>query len=399
MKGVRLGALFLVLLLILLAVIGTRFLERSLKTRLETGLGQAFGCTISSGRLEIHWPVRTLEVANLRIACPLSGSGPSQEIPPLVYVKRLSAHFELLSLLNRVMALDSLEVEDGKIQAISSGGRDNYRTFLSRWVSGVHPKVLSGGATIRRISIRRTDLSVRMADQELGVTFHASQALLRPNLFMNRFRLEVPNGTLTGEIGGRSIASSTLRATASFAEGGVPDLEILASSPSGSLKIQGQVLSFGTEPVVSLFVQGQGVLTGLAAFLPPGTPAPGGNLTFRTYLHGRVDHLRARAVVTGEELQVGGVGLRHLRMILSMSPGLLEARPVEVTVGRSRIRGRLWANLSGPHPMAKVRLHQVGHGGVMGTFSMSASGVVPLPKKPEEWGQFLSGLGHLAGVS
>ena len=399
MRGKGRWLLIVGILLIPLAMGGTRLLERSLKGRLETALGQSFGCAVTSRNLSIHWLGRRLEVTGLTVACPLSGSGPQKDVPPLLDVPRLSARFDLLSLLNRVIALDSLSVDRAMVSAVSLGDRNNYRDFLSRWVAGVHPKGLSGGATIRRISIRQTDLSVRFSDRQLGFTLHADRALLRPNLFMNRFRLEVFSGTIAAHISGRTLSSSSLRATASFAEGGVPDLEILAKSPGGLLSVQGQILSFGTEPVASLFVRGQGDLSGLAPLFPPKTRVPAGTLSFRTYLHGRVNHLRARAVVTAGTLEVGGVSLRNLRVILSMVPGLLEARPVEVTVGQSRIHGRLWADLSGSSPQAKVRVRETGKNGLMGAFSVTASGVVPLPRRPEDWGSFLKGLGHLAGVS
>ncbi len=217
MRGWRLGLLLLLPLLLLLVVGGTRLLERSLKTRLESGLGQAFGCAVSSGRLAIHWAGRSLEVTDLRLSCPLSGAGPSEPVPPLIHVRKISARVDLLSLLNRVIALDSLRVEEGRIEAVSWGPRDNYRDFLARWVAGVHPAGFSGGATIRRISLVRTDLSLKLPPRELGINFNAVRAVLRPNLFMNRFRLEVPEGRLEAEVSGRSLSSSSLRATATFA--------------------------------------------------------------------------------------------------------------------------------------------------------------------------------------
>ncbi|EQD24368.1 MAG: hypothetical protein D084_Lepto4C00459G0002 [Leptospirillum sp. Group IV 'UBA BS'] len=399
MRGWRLGLLLLLPVVVLLVLGGTRLLERSLKVRLETALGQAFGCRVSSGDLSIHWPERVLAVTDLRLVCPLSGTGPSETVPPLVFVRKISARVDILSLLNRVISLDSLRVEGGRISAVSWGPRDNYRDFLARWVAGVHPAGFSGGATIRRISLVRTDLSVRMADRGLGVTVHALRATLRPNLFMNRFRLEVPEGRLEAEVDRRVLSSSSLRATATFAEGGVPDLEIRTRSPGGRLSVQGQLLSFGTEPLASLFVRGTVDLRSLVPLLSGGTPVPEGTLAFRSYLHGRVNRLRARAVVTSSEISVGGHRLRDLRVILSMVPGLLEARPVEVTVGESRIRGRLWASLTGPAPRARVRVRETGRGGLMGAFTLTASGVVPLPRRPEDWGPFLAGLGHLAGVS
>jgi len=399
LRGWRLGLLLLLPLLLLLVLGGTRLLARSLKTRLESGLGQAFGCAVSSGGLAIHWAGRSLEVTDLQMSCPLSGSGPPQAVPPLVQIRRISARVDLLSLLNRVIALDSLRVEEGRIQAVSLGPRDNYRDFLARWVAGVHPAGFSGGATIRRISLVRSDLSLRLPSRGLGMTLLADRALLRPNLFMNRFRLEVPKGRLEAEVSGRSLSSSSLRATATFAEGGVPDLEIRTRSPGGDLSVQGQLLSFGTEPLASLFVRGTVDLRSLAPLLAGGTPLPGGRLAFRSYLHGPINRLRARAVVTSQEISVGGRNLRDLRVILSMVPGLIEARPVEVTVGESRIRGRLWASLTGPAPEARVRIRETGRGGLMGAFTLTASGVVPLPRRPEDWGPFLTGLGHIAGVS
>lgn len=399
MRGVRLGLLLLLPLLVLLGFAGTRLLEHSLKARLEVALGQSFGCSVGSGGFEIHWARRTVEVSNLTMTCPLSVSGPDRSVPPLVTIRKLSARVDILSLLNRVIALDSLSVDGGRVTAVSRASGDNYREVLERWAAGIHPEGLSGGATIRRISFVRTDLSILLADRGVGVTLHADRALLRPNLFMNRFRLEIPSGSLSTVVAGRTLASSTLRATASFAEGGLPDLEIRTDSPGGRLQVQGQILSFGTEPVASLFIQGRLTLASLVPLLPAGTPVPGGSMAFRSYLHGRIDRLRARAVVTAPELTLGGRRLRDLRVILSMVPGMLEARPVEVTVGESRIRGRLWANLAGPDPRARVRVRETGRGGIMGAFTLTASGVVPLPKKPEDWGTFLGGLGHLAGVS
>ena len=399
MRGVRLGLLLLLPLLLLLGLVGTHLLERSLKARFEGALGQSFGCTVGSGGFAIHWAARSVEVSNLTMACPFSGSGPSGSVPPLVFVRKLSARVDILSLLNRVIAIDSLSIEGGRVSAVSMGLRDNYREVLARWVAGVHPAGFSGGATIRRITLVRTDLSIRLADRDMGVTLHAARALLRPNLFMNRFRLDIPAGTLSADVGGRTLSSSSLRATASFAEGGVPDLEIRTGSPGGRLSVQGQILSFGTEPVASLFLRGRVDLASVAPLLPVGTSLPGGSLAFRSYLHGRVDRLRARAVITAPEITLGGRRLRDLRVILSMVPGMLEARPVDVTVGESRIRGRLWANLTGPDPRARVRVRETGKVGLMGAFTLTASGVVPLPRRPEDWGAFLAGLGHLAGVS
>ncbi len=399
MRGVRLGLLLLLPLLLLLGLVGTHLLERSLKARLEVALGQSFGCAVGTERFAIHWAARSVEVSKLTMSCPLSGSGPSGSVPPLVFIRKLSARVDILSLLNRVIALDSLSIEGGRVSALSMGSRDNYREVLARWVAGVHPAGFSGGATIRRITLLRTDLSVRLADRDVGATLHADRALLRPNLFMNRFRLEIPAGTLSGEVAGRTMDSSSLRATASFAEGGVPDLEIRTGSPRGRLSIQGQILSFGTEPVASLFLRGRVDLAALTPLLPAGTPVPGGLLSFRSYLHGRIDRLQARAVATAPDIAVGGRHLQNLRVILTMVPGMLEARPVEVTVGDSRIRGRLWANLTGPDPRARVRVRETGKGGLMGAFTLTASGVVPLPRRPGDWGAFLSGLGHLAGVS
>ena len=412
MTGFRLGLLAVLLIVLISGLVGTRILERSLRTHLESALNQTFGCEARAGKLAIHWTSRTLEVEGLSLLCPMARkeeggrrmlklfAPPSPK--PLVFVRRLEARFDLFSLLNRVVALESLKVEGGRVTALSTGTGDNYRAFLDRWISGAHP-ALSGAATIRTISIRDTDLSLNFADQGIEVTLHAVSGALKPNLFMNRFRLTIPSGSLSGKIHGHVVTSSFLRASASFAQGGVPDLDILARLKSGFLELQGQVLSFDTEPVVSLFAHGSLPLA-MAGELMRSTSGsdyapPEGSLEFQSYLHGRMNHLKARAVFSSSSLRVGSIHMTDLRMILSWRPGQLLARPVRLTLNGTKIDGRIRADLEGNHPVAFVEVNEKGKGGLMGTFVLSASGTIPLPSRPEGWEAFLASLKRLARVS
>ncbi len=387
---------------VLVAFEGTHLLERSIAGRTEAALSGAFGCAVRADGLSIDWFRRVIVMSGVSVACPLAGGvapkGRGEPVPPLLTVVRLKARFDPLSLLNRVIELDWLSVSGGRVVAVSREDGDNFRAFLARWVAGVRPEGFSASATIRRISFADTDLSLLFPDRKMGVTLHAVRALLRPNLFMNRFRLEIPSGTLSGTLSGRTLVSSRLRATASFAEGGVSDLEIVASSPGGHLRIAGQVLSFDREPEASLFVRGR---LGLASLGPlfPTPPALVGTLSFRGYLHGPVNRLRVRSVLSAPFLTVGTEVLSDIRIILALSPGQLLADPVRLTAGTTKITGRLLARFSSPFPKADVRLRERGKSGLLGPFSASASGRLPLPTRLEEWGKFLTGLGRLARVS
>jgi len=407
LTGFRLGLAAFLLAVLVSGFVGTRMLERSLKDRMESALGQTFGCQARAAGFFVHWTSRTLVVDGLTLSCPMKGKGGSPvsitesssgPVPPLVFVRRIEARFDLVSLLNRVMDLESLKIEGGKVSALSQGGQDNYRIFLSRWISGSRPAI-SGAATIRKISIGDTDLSLRFADQGLGVTLHAATGALKPNLFMNRFRLNIPSGSLAGEFGGRVLTFPFLKATASFAQGGVPDLDIVTRFKTGLMELEGQILSFDTEPVVSLFVRGKVPLEEIGPLLSAGSAPPEGVLTFRSYFHGRMNHLKGRAVFSSPSLHVGSVHLTDLRMILSWRPGEVLARPVRVTVDGTKITGQILADLTGAHPEAAVRLSEQGSGGLLGAFGISASGTIPLPSGTREWGDFLTRLGRLARVS
>ena len=405
----RLGLFALLLAGVALAgVEGTHLLERTLALRTQEALSGAFRCSVRLDGLSVDWFRRIIVMTGLSVSCPLAGSpvmarekgpqGGQPPVAPLLSIERLEARFEPLSLLNRVVEIDWLSVSGGRVQAVSGDSGDNFRAFLARWISGVRPRGISASATIRRISFSDTDVSLLFSDRKAGITLHAARALLRPNLFMNRFRLEIPSGSLSATLSGRTIVSSTLRATASFAHGGVSDLEVVASSPGGRLRVAGQVLSFDREPEASLFVRGRLALPSLAPLFPD-PPALAGTLDFRGYLHGAVNRLRARSVVSSPSLTLGGQTLSDIRVILTLAPGVLRVDPVRLTAGTTRIEGSVVARLSPPLPQAEVVLREQGRNALLGPFSVRASGRLPLPSRPEEWEGFFRDLGRLARLS
>ncbi|MGC8530157.1 MAG: hypothetical protein ACP5OP_08200 [Leptospirillia bacterium] len=404
----RLGLFALFLAGVALAgVEGTHLLERALALRTQAALSGAFRCSVRLDGLSVDWFRRVIVMRGLSVSCPLAGpQNKSQEkggqggaipVAPLLSIARLEARFEPLSLLNRVVEIDWLSVSGGRVRAISGDAGDNFRPFLARWIAGVRPKGISASATIRRISFSDTDLSLLFPDRKMAVTLHAARALLRPNLFMNRFRLEIPSGSLSATFSGRTIVSSSLRATASFAHGGVSDLEVVASSPGGRLRVAGQVLSFDREPEASLFVRGRLALSALSPLFPD-PPALGGTLDFRGYLHGAVNRLRARSVVSAPSLTLGGQTLSGIRVNLSLAPGVLRANPFRLFAGTTGIKGSLVARLSTPVPQAEVVLREQGRNALLGPFSATASGHLPLPSRPQDWERFFQDLGRLARI-
>lgn len=383
---------------------GTHLLERTLALRTQEALSGSFGCAVRLNGLSVDWLRRVILMTGLSVTCPLDGppgkarGQEGQGVPPLLSIARLEARFEPLSLLDRVVEVDWLAVSGGRVQAVSGEAGDNFRAFLVRWISGIRPKGLSASATIRRISFSDTDVSLLFPSRGSGVTLHASRALLRPNLFMNRFRLEIPSGSLSASLSGRTIVSSALRATASFARGGVSDLEVVASSPGGRLRVAGQVLSFDREPQASLFVRGRLALSSLAPLFPDPPPL-GGSLAFRGYLHGEMNRLKARSVVTSPSLTLGSQTLSGVRIILSLVPGILRADPVRLTAGTTGIEGKVVAKFAGATPEAEVVLREQGRNPLLGPFSATASGRLGLPSRPEEWEGFFRDLGRLARLS
>ena len=401
----RLGLFALFLAGVALAgVEGTHLLERTLALRTQEALSGAFRCSVRLDGLSVDWLRRVIVMTGLSVSCPLSApsgvenrGGPAglPALPPLLTIARLEARFEPLSLLDRVVEVDWLSVSGGRVQAVSSASGDNFRAFLMRWVAGIQPKGLSASATIRRISFSDTDVSLLFPDRKSGVTLHAARARLRPNLFMNRFRLEIPSGSLSASLSGRTIVSSALRATASFAHGGVSDLEVVASSPGGRLRVAGQILSFDREPEASLFVRGRLSLSALSPLFPAPPPLAG-TLDFRGYLHGEVNSLRARSVLSASSLTLGNQTLSGVRIILALAPGVLQADPVRLTAGTTEIEGRAVAQLSGAAPRADIVLREHGRNALLGPFSATTSGRVRLPSRPGEWEGFFRDLGHLA---
>ncbi len=61
--------------------------------------------------------------------------------------------------------------------------------------------------------------------------------------------------------------------------------------------------------------------------------------------------------------------------------------------------GQIRAELEERPPVAYIELNEKGNGGLMGSYGLQATGTLPLPSRPEDWGDFLTRLERLARVS
>jgi hypothetical protein len=354
-------ALFWTLLGLVLFFGGIFFIGHVLESALSRDLGRSvartFHGSLSIRSLKVGIFSRTLEVRGATISFPLSGSSNGQgPMTPLVRIRKVSGHFRLFSLLNRVYDIRDLSFSGVRITAVNQGGRDNFRNVLTRWSSGIHGGV-EGGATVRDFRIKDSSILLLKGNGNVILKIQGLSGEIRPNLLMDRFRARFRSGPLTLHFPGGPLRVPATRLSGSFDSGTLRDFRVDLLQDPSHVSIEGRVTQISESPFLDLFFHGNLDLAGLSSMLSHVDKTGSkirGMLRLDGYIHGPFDRWKGKAILSGKTLFLGGEAIDRLSVEGHFAPFVLRLDPVLIDSGKRHVHGTMSARFSGTNPGVNV---------------------------------------------
>ena len=344
-------------LLFLSFLLLAHIIESGLTRDLGRAVTRTFHGSLSIRSLKVGILSRTIDVRGATISFPLSGgangTGP---MIPLVRIRKVSGHFQLFSLLNRVYDIEDLSFSGVRITAVNQGGGDNFRNFLTRWTSGKHGGE-EGGATVRSFRIKDSSIRILKGNGDVILAIRGLEGEVRPNLLMDRFRAHFRSGPLTVHFPGGALTLPRTRLSGSFDSGTLRDFRVDLMEDPSHLSFEGRVTQISQSPFLDLFFHGNLDVKSLFAMFS-NDPKTGktikGSLRLDGYIHGPFDHWKGKALLKGKTLYLGGEAIDRLSVEGHFAPFLVLLDPVLVDSGKRHVHGTMLARLGGESPVVKV---------------------------------------------
>jgi hypothetical protein len=338
------------------------FLERVLESGLTRDLGRSvahtFHGSLSITSLKVGILSRTLDVREATISFPLSGRSNGQgPMTPLVRIRKVSGHFRIFSLLNRVYDIRDLSFSGVQITAVNQGGRDNFRKFLTLWSSGRHGGE-EGGATVRDFRIDDSSILLLKGNGDVILKIQGLEGEIRPNLLMDRFRARFRSGPLILHLPGEILTIPRTRLSGSFDSGTLRDFRVDLLEDPSRISIEGRVTQISESPFLDLFFHGNLDLAALSSMFShgekTGPKTMKGALRLDGYIHGPFDRWKGKAILSGKNLLMGGETINSLSVEGHFAPFILRLDPILIDSGKRHVHGAMSAQFSGDNPGVDV---------------------------------------------